>query len=76
MPALLAPHDREAFAGMKICADLKDGKLTIEKLKAVHDKSARDPKKLERVNGVAHWAKVDLAQSSATGECPGCRAQK
>jgi len=57
----LDPHDAEAEAGIKICANLKDGKLTREIIKAQMEKAGRNVDKVERVNGVVQWRKADLA---------------
>src|SRR5207237_8823236 len=57
---VLAPHDAEAKAGIKVCLNLKDGKLTREIIKAQLEKAGRSADKLEKVNGVVRWGKADL----------------
>ena len=56
----LDPHDAEAGAGIKICANLQSGKLTRAMIKAQLAKAGRNVDKLEKVQGVARWTQIDL----------------
>src|SRR5207302_10351902 len=53
-------HDPEAGAGIKVCMNLKEGKLTREMIQAQLEKAGRQADKLEKFNGGVRWAKTDL----------------
>src|SRR5205823_5427999 len=57
----VAPRDPEALAGIKICANLKDGTLTRDLIKAEMEK-ARKGDKIERVGGALRVSKVNMEQ--------------
>ena len=58
----LDPHDAEANAGIKICVNLKEGKLTRELIKQQLEKARRSGDKIDKVNGARRWGKAELVQ--------------
>ena len=67
---LLAPHDGQADAGIKIVERLQDGTLTRDTLRKQLDQRNTKVDQLKVVNGKQQWVKVDLvpiAQNDANG---------
>ncbi len=56
----LDPNDAEAGAGIKLCANLQNGKLTRETIKAEMAKGDHKLAKLDKAHGVVRWAQTEL----------------